>query len=53
MTRIRDALVELNPWWKEEFSLEYRDREEVREIGKRIILVVPAYKFLLNQSLGL
>jgi len=26
------------------------DREEVRKIGKRTILVVPAYKFLLNQS---
>jgi len=34
MTRIRDALVELNPWWKEEFSLEYRNREVYREIQK-------------------
>jgi len=34
MTRIRDALVELNPWWKEEVSLEYRDREVYREIQK-------------------
>jgi len=34
MTRIRDALVELNPWWKEEVSLEYHDREVYREIQK-------------------
>ncbi len=34
MTRIRDALVELNPWWKEEFSLEYREREVYREIQR-------------------
>ena len=34
MTRIRDTLVELNPWWKEEFSLEYRNRDVYREIQK-------------------
>ena len=27
MSRIEDALVELNPWWKGGFSLDYRPRE--------------------------
>ena len=26
MTEIKDALVELNPWWKESFSLNYKQR---------------------------
>jgi uncharacterized protein len=34
MSRIREALVELNPWWKGEFSVEYRDREVYGEIQK-------------------
>jgi hypothetical protein len=38
MAKIRDALVDLNPWWKGEFSLEYRDREVYREIQKFISL---------------
>ena len=38
MARIRDALVDLNPWWKGEFSLEYRDREAYREVEKFIAL---------------
>jgi len=38
MAKIRDALVELNPWWKGEFSLEYREREVYREIQKFITL---------------
>jgi len=36
MTRVRDALVEVNPWWKGEFSLEYKEREVYREIKKFI-----------------
>jgi len=38
MTKIRDTLVELNPWWKGEFSLEYRQREVYREIQRFIAL---------------
>src|SRR3990172_7207656 len=38
MAKIRDALVDLNPWWKGEFSLEYRDREAYREVEKFIAL---------------
>jgi len=34
MSRIREVLVELNPWWKGEFSLEYREREVYGEIQK-------------------
>jgi len=34
MARIRDALVDLNPWWRGEFTLEYRDRDVYREIQK-------------------
>jgi predicted AAA+ superfamily ATPase len=34
MSRIREVLVELNPWWKGEFSLEYRDREVYGKIQK-------------------
>jgi predicted AAA+ superfamily ATPase len=32
MTKIEDALVEFNPWWKRKFSLVYRDREIYDEI---------------------
>jgi predicted AAA+ superfamily ATPase len=38
MSRIREALVELNPWWKGEFSLEYRERELYGEIQKFVLL---------------
>ncbi len=34
MTRIGNALVELNPWWKGEFHVEYKDREIHREIQR-------------------
>jgi len=34
MAKIRDALVEFNPWWKGEFSLHYREREAYFEIQK-------------------
>jgi predicted AAA+ superfamily ATPase len=32
MANIREALVELNPWWKGDFELEYREREIYSEI---------------------
>jgi predicted AAA+ superfamily ATPase len=34
MSRIREALVELNPWWKGEFTLEYKEREIYDELEK-------------------
>jgi len=34
MTEIKDILKELNPWWKEEFKLDYNKREIYQEINK-------------------
>ncbi len=34
MAEIKDTLKELNPWWKEEFKLEYNEREIYQEINK-------------------
>jgi len=34
MARIPDALVDLNTWWRGEFTVEYRDREVYREIQR-------------------
>lgn len=34
MPSIREVLVEQNPWWKEPFGLEYKDREVYRDIQK-------------------
>lgn len=34
MTKIRDVLIELNPWWKGKFTLDYKDREIHRQIQK-------------------
>ena len=38
MTQIKDALIESNPWWKREFSMDYKDREIFGEIQKFIPL---------------
>lgn len=38
MAKIRDVLVESNSWWKEEFKLEYHERELYSEISKYIPL---------------
>ena len=27
MAKIKDALQDLNPWWKEEFRIEFKERE--------------------------
>lgn len=32
MPTVRDALVEQNPWWRDEFRLEYRERELYEEL---------------------
>jgi predicted AAA+ superfamily ATPase len=38
MSRIQEALVELNPWWKRQFSLEYRERQVYDEIQKFVLM---------------
>jgi predicted AAA+ superfamily ATPase len=34
MAKIKDILIELNTWWKEKFTIEYKNREIYREIQK-------------------
>ena len=34
MTQIKDALVELNPWWKQGFKADFKERELYRTIQK-------------------
>ncbi len=34
MTKIRDVLNELNPWWKEEFSIDFKEREIYAQLKK-------------------
>ena len=38
MTQIRDALIESNRWWKEEYKIEYYERDLYNEISKYIPL---------------
>lgn len=38
MPSIKEILVELNPWWKEKFTLDYKDREILRQIQKFLVL---------------
>ena len=38
MPKIKDVLRDLNPWWKEEFSIEYKQREIYNQIKKFIQL---------------
>ncbi len=38
MAKIKDVLLESNTWWKEEFKLEYHDREIQKRISKYILL---------------
>lgn len=38
MPQIRDILLESNPWWKEEFKLEYCEREIHKQISKYLPL---------------
>lgn len=38
MAKIKDVLLESNRWWKEEFKLEYHDREIHERISKYILL---------------
>lgn len=34
MTKISDLMVDLNPWWKEDFSLSYYEREIYGQLSK-------------------
>lgn len=34
MAKIKDMLLELNPWWKREFRIEFKHREIYRQIEK-------------------
>src|SRR3989344_8353588 len=34
MTQIKDALVELNPWWKQGFKADFKEREIYHKIQK-------------------
>lgn len=38
MAKIKDVLLESNPWWKEEFKLEYHEREIHKQISEYIPL---------------
>lgn len=38
MTEIKEALVEMNPWWKGEFKLDFKEREVYKEILRFIPL---------------
>jgi predicted AAA+ superfamily ATPase len=38
MPKIKDVLRDLNPWWKEEFRIEYKQREIYNQIKKFIQL---------------
>lgn len=34
MARIRDVLNDLNPWWREEFRIEFKERELYKQLPK-------------------
>lgn len=34
MTDIKDALLDFNPWWRQEFSLDFKERELFERISK-------------------
>ena len=34
MSSIKEILIELNPWWKGKFRLDYKDREILEQIQK-------------------
>jgi len=38
MTKIKEVLQDLNPWWKEEFKIEFKEREIYKQIQKFIHL---------------
>ncbi|MBU2640036.1 MAG: ATP-binding protein [Nanoarchaeota archaeon] len=38
MAQIRDVLPDMNPWWKEEFRVEFKERELHKEIQKYLPL---------------
>ena len=38
MTQIKDVLPDMNPWWKEEFKIEFKEREMHKKIQKYLPL---------------
>ncbi len=48
MTQIQDALRGLNPWWKGETRVEFREIDVHREVQK----CVPARQILAFMGLG-
>jgi len=42
MADIKEALGDINTWWKRKFELFYKESDE------KTIFVLPAYKFLLK-----
>lgn len=38
MARIKDVLLELNPWWKREFGVEFKEREVYGQVRKYMAL---------------
>jgi len=38
MTQIKDVLPDMNPWWKEEFKIEFKEREMYKKIQKYLPL---------------
>ena len=38
MPQVKEVLIELNPWWKGEFELDYKEREIYKDIQKFIRL---------------
>jgi hypothetical protein len=40
MTKIRDVMIDLNPWWKGAFRLEYYEREIYKQIQTFMIKII-------------
>src|SRR5881296_2197149 len=38
MPQIKDALIELNPWWKGGWAVDYKDRDMYRDLRKFLAL---------------
>lgn len=38
MAKIKEVLQDLNPWWKEEFKIEFKEREIYKELQKFMFL---------------
>jgi predicted AAA+ superfamily ATPase len=54
MPKIKDLLRDLNPWWKEEFGIEYKQRDIYNQIkyGKINLKGMLAFMKLFNVKMG-